>query len=207
MNIFRRPNFKAKSLKVHRKSGFNQTSGSELRNFRARENAIKYRQLFHTPTRLPPKNASQFPKESQKREGFNASFKPTPAVREDARQLRDNKMSHSTIGLATSRFLFSPTAFGQYLMPDIPQSEIAATRFFTRAQVWEKNWAKNRVKYWANISGYFRASFAVQSDPPKFLPKLSLYVLSGVLCLKSQNFISASFWGLGRPTVPKHWLV
>ena len=34
---------------------------------------------------------------------------------------------------------------------------------------------------------------------PQIPPNLSLHVLSGLLWRKFQNFISASFWGLGRP--------
>ena len=57
------------------------------------------------------------------------------------------------------------------ITPDIPQSEIAATNFFDRAKFSAKNWAKNGAKFWTKISGHFRASCAVQNDPPKFLPK------------------------------------
>ena len=56
--------------------------------------------------------------------------------------------------------------------PDIPQSGIAATHFFDWAKFWAKNWAKDWAKFWTIISGHFRASLAVQNDPPKFLPEL-----------------------------------
>ena len=52
------------------------------------------------------------------------------------------------------------------------------------------------------ICGHFRASFAVQNDPAKFSPNpsqsITPCILSRLLWLKSQNFISASFWCLGR---------
>ena len=41
-NIFQRPKFAGKSLKFRRKSDFCQIPGSEIRNFRARKNAIPY---------------------------------------------------------------------------------------------------------------------------------------------------------------------
>ena len=53
---------------------------------------------------------------------------------------------------------------GKKLTPDIPQSEIAATKFYDRA----KFWAKSSAKVWTKISGHFRASCAVQNDPPNF---------------------------------------
>ena len=58
-NIFQRPKFPGKSLKFCRKSDFLQISGSEIRKLRARKNAIPYPQPFHTPTRLPPRNAQE----------------------------------------------------------------------------------------------------------------------------------------------------
>ena len=58
--------------------------------------------------------------------------------------------------------------------PDIPQSEIAATNFYDRAKFWAKNWAKFWANFWTKFSGHFRASCAVQNDPPKFLPKFLL---------------------------------
>ena len=58
-----------------------------------------------------------------------------------------------------------------HLMPDIAQSEIAATNFYDRARFWAKNWAKNWAKFWTKFSGHFRASCAVQNDPQKLLPK------------------------------------
>ena len=51
-NIFQRPKFAGKSLKFRRKSDFCQISGSEIKKFGARKNAIPYPQPFHTPTRL-----------------------------------------------------------------------------------------------------------------------------------------------------------
>ena len=57
--------------------------------------------------------------------------------------------------------------FAQSLTPDIPQSEIAARNFYDRVRFWAKNWAK----FWTKFSGHFRASCAVQNDPPKVLPK------------------------------------
>ena len=39
---------------------------------------------------------------------------------------------------------------------------------------------------------------------PQIPPNLSLHVLSRLLWLKSQNFISASFWGLGRPILTSY---
>ena len=41
---------------------------------------------------------------------------------------------------------------------------------------------------------------------PQIPPSLSLNVLSRLLWLKSQNFISASFWGGGRPTIWALWV-
>ena len=88
------------------------------------------------------------------------------------------------------------------ITPDVPQSEIAATNFYDRAKFGAKNWAK----FWTKFSGHFRASCAVQNDPPEFLPKF-LPIYHSVSChsswLKSQNFISASFWGLGHPKKKK----
>ena len=80
------------------------------------------------------------------------------------------------------------------LTPDIPQSEIAATNFYDGPKFWAKSRAKNGVKFWRTFSGHLRASCAVQNDPPKCLPKfLPIYhhVLSRLLWLKSQNYISA----------------
>ena len=79
-----------------------------------------------------------------------------------------------------------------------PERNCGDQIFMTRVEVWAKNWAKN----WQN----FRASFAVQKHPTKISPQtppnLSLHVLSRLLWMKSQNFISASFWGGGGP---KKW--
>ena len=60
--------------------------------------------------------------------------------------------------------------------------------FMTRAEVWAKDWAK--------YSAHFRASFAVQNDPP-FFPQIPPNLSLHVLWLKFQIFISTRFWGLG----------
>ena len=52
------------------------------------------------------------------------------------------------------------------------QERNCGDNFYDRAKFWAKNWAKNWAKFWTKFSGHFRASLAVQNDPPKFLPKL-----------------------------------
>ena len=83
--------------------------------------------------------------------------------------------------------------------PDIPQSEIVATNFYDRAKFWAKNWAKNWAKFWTKFSCFIRCAERPTKISPQIPPNLSLHVLSRLLGLKSQNFISASFWGLGCP--------
>ena len=69
---------------------------------------------------------------------------------------------------------FSPQNIAGYvcpsisLTPDIPQSDIAATNFYDQV----KNWAK----FWTKFSGHFRASCAVQNDPPNFSPNSSRFI-------------------------------
>ena len=70
------------------------------------------------------------------------------------------------------------------------QSETAVTSFYDRVKFWAKNWAK----FWTHFSGHFRASWAVQNDPPNYLPKFlpidhadSRRVSWQLLWLKSQN--------------------
>ena len=73
------------------------------------------------------------------------------------------------------------------------------------------NWAK----YWTKISGHFRASLVVHNDPPKFIPKSGPNSQFITPCLVTtpvaeiSNFISASFWGLGRPNLSKgnRWML
>ena len=59
--------------------------------------------------------------------------------------------------------------------------------------------------FWA-FSCFMRCAERPTKISPQTPPNLSLHVLSRLLWLKSQNFISASFWGLGRPTCCKYKL-
>ena len=78
------------------------------------------------------------------------------------------------------------------LAPDIPQSKTPLTYFYDSGGGLAKNWVK--------FSGHFRASFAVQNDPPKFLLKLQIS-LDLRLVAENPNFIPASFWGFGAQKV------
>ena len=60
---------------------------------------------------------------------------------------------------------------GSFLRLRFPRAKSRRQIFMTPVEVWAKNWAKNWAKFWAKFSGHVRASFAVQNDPPKFLPK------------------------------------
>ena len=53
-----------------------------------------------------------------------------------------------------------------------PRAKLRRQILRTWVEVWAKNLAKSYAKLLTNISGHFRASFAVQNDRPKFLPKL-----------------------------------
>ena len=80
--------------------------------------------------------------------------------------------------------------FLQKLRQTFPRANLQRQIFMAQADVGAKTWAKTL----GELLGHFRASFAVQSDPPEFLPKFfSIYhfhVLSGVLWLKSQIYSS-----------------
>ena len=92
----------------------------------------------------------------------------------------------------------------RFFTPDIPQSEIVATNFYDWAKSWAKSWAKKLGEisdeiFWT-FSRFIRRAERPTKISPQIPPSLSLHVLSRLLGLKSQNFISASFWGLGCPT-------
>ena len=61
-----------------------------------------------------------------------------------------------------------------------PRAKLRRRIAMTRAEVWAKNWAK----FWAKFSGHFRVSFAVQSDPPRFLQKF-LLIYHSMSCQES----------------------
>ena len=81
---------------------------------------------------------------------------------------------------------------------------------FPRAKLWRQIFMTRRNsgrRIGRNFGRNFLDIFVLHSlcrathqNFPQIPPTLSLHVLSWLLGLKSQNFISASFWGLGCPT-------
>ena len=105
-----------------------------------------------------------------------------------------------------------PATILSYITPNNPQSEIAATKFLSSAEVWGKNWTKQWVKNWVicEIFWHFRASFVVQNDPPKFLPKfLQIYhfVSCGRKVNKNTSPRSFGAWGAQHINATSHSLL
>ena len=70
------------------------------------------------------------------------------------------------------------------------------------AEVRAKSWAKILGEHFWAFSCFFCCA-ELQKDPPYFYLKNSSQLSLHILWLRCQNFISASFWGLGPPMVPK----
>ena len=79
-------------------------------------------------------------------------------------------------------------------MPEISQSEVAATIFFRQARSRAKNWAK----FWAKFWEHFRAC-SLYRITQKTFPQIPRNLSLPVLRMRCQNFISVSFWGWGVP--------
>ena len=88
------------------------------------------------------------------------------------------------------------TALLTKVMPEIPQSEIAATNFFSGRETGRKIGRNFR----RNFDGVFvlcTVCRITQKNCPQFPCNLSLRVLQ----MKCQNFISVSFWGWRVSTI------
>ena len=91
-----------------------------------------------------------------------------------------------------SKFVFN---FRSLISGAVPRANLRRQIFMTRAEVWAKNWAK----FWTNISGHFWASFAVQSDTPKLLPKFLTPCLARTPLAEVSKFHLCELLGLGAP--------
>ena len=89
----------------------------------------------------------------------------------------------------------------QYVTPDIPQSEIAATIFYDRAKSWAKNWAK----FCTNFSGRIFVLHALcRTTHQNFSPNSSQFItpcLVMALVAEMSKFHLRKLLGLGTPKI------